>query len=117
MFDCKQTLTERLADIVDLLIDFATLGEYGLEEPVGRTNRACEADRGGRAQETFQEALFPNHPRSAPECGAEARRPRGKHDVSGERRRVAALRKPIDRGVRRRLSGAAARAPFRRGPH
>jgi hypothetical protein len=61
MFDCKQTLTERLADTVDLLIDFATLGEYGLEEPVGRTNRACEADRGGRAQETFQEALFPNH--------------------------------------------------------
>jgi len=36
--------TDRLTDAVDLLIDFATLGEYGLE-PVGRTARACEADR------------------------------------------------------------------------
>ena len=36
MFDCKQTLTTRLTDAVDLMIDFATLGEYGLE-PVGST--------------------------------------------------------------------------------
>jgi len=43
MFDCKETLTDRLTDAVDLAIDFATLGEYGLE-PVGRTPRACEAD-------------------------------------------------------------------------
>lgn len=43
MFDSKQTLTNRLADAVDLAIDFATLGEYGLE-PVGSTPRACEAD-------------------------------------------------------------------------
>jgi hypothetical protein len=41
MFDYKQTLTERLADAVDLLIDFATLGEYGLEEPAGRTSPRC----------------------------------------------------------------------------
>jgi len=41
MFDCKQTLTARLTDAVDLLIDFATLGEYGLE-PVGRTPPSCE---------------------------------------------------------------------------
>jgi hypothetical protein len=62
MFDYKQTLTDRLADATDLLIDFATLGEYGLEEPAGRTTRACEADRGGRVQqqESFSEALFPN---------------------------------------------------------
>ena len=31
MFDSKTTLTDRLTDAVDLLIDFATLGEYGLE--------------------------------------------------------------------------------------
>jgi hypothetical protein len=31
MFDSKTTLTGRLTDAVDLLIDFATLGEYGLE--------------------------------------------------------------------------------------
>jgi hypothetical protein len=42
MFDSKQTLMHRLADAVDLAIDFATLGEYGLE-PVGRTHRACES--------------------------------------------------------------------------
>ena len=45
MFDSKQTLMHRLADAVDLAIDFATLGEYGLEEPAGRTNRGCEAVR------------------------------------------------------------------------
>jgi hypothetical protein len=69
MFDYKQTLTERLTDTVDLMIDFATLGEYGLEEPAGRTTRACEADRGGRVQlqESFSEALFPN------QCGNRAR--------------------------------------------
>ena len=44
MFDSKQTLTERLADAVDLLIDFATLGEYGLE-PVGRPAPACQSRR------------------------------------------------------------------------
>ena len=41
MFDSKQTLTARLTDAVDLMIDFATLGEYGLE-PVGRTSPSCE---------------------------------------------------------------------------
>jgi hypothetical protein len=40
MFDSKQTLTTRLADAADLFIDFATLGEYGLE-PVGRTRQGC----------------------------------------------------------------------------
>ena len=41
MFDSKTSLTGRLTDAVDLLIDFATLGEYGLE-PVGRTAPSCE---------------------------------------------------------------------------
>ena len=48
MFDSKQTLTHRLADAADLLIDFATLGEYGLE-PVGRTAQPCEAGQGAPA--------------------------------------------------------------------
>jgi hypothetical protein len=43
MFDSTKSIAGRLADTFDLLIDFATLGEYGLE-PVGRTPRACEAD-------------------------------------------------------------------------
>ena len=44
MFDSKTSLTGRLTDAVDLLIDFATLGEYGLE-PVGRTSPSCETRR------------------------------------------------------------------------
>lgn len=44
MFDSKQTLTVRLVDAADLMIDFATLGEYGLE-PVDRPAAACEARR------------------------------------------------------------------------
>jgi hypothetical protein len=44
MFDSKQTLTTRVANAADLVIDFATLGEYGLElvdPPAPR----CEARR------------------------------------------------------------------------
>jgi hypothetical protein len=44
MFDSKQTLTERLTDAVDLLIDFATLGEYGLE-PVAGPAADCQSRR------------------------------------------------------------------------
>lgn len=42
MFDTKTNLSERLAGAVDLLIDFATLGEYGLE-PAVRPAPACES--------------------------------------------------------------------------
>ena len=42
MFDAKTNLSERLADAVDLLIDFATLGEYGLE-PASRRASTCES--------------------------------------------------------------------------
>ena len=40
MFDSKTNLAARLSDAVDLLIDFATLGEYGLE-PVGEPIPSC----------------------------------------------------------------------------
>ena len=40
MFDSKTKLTGRLTDAADLLIDFATLGEYGLG-PVGSTRQGC----------------------------------------------------------------------------
>jgi hypothetical protein len=43
MFDSKTTLTGRLTDAVDLLIDFATLGEYGLEPT--EAPLSCEARR------------------------------------------------------------------------
>lgn len=42
MFDSKQTLTHRVADTADLVIDFATLGEYGLE-PVAAPAPTCES--------------------------------------------------------------------------
>jgi len=42
MFDTKKTsVPDHLADALDLAIDFATLGEYGLE-PVSRPGRPCE---------------------------------------------------------------------------
>ncbi len=44
MFDTKTNLTQRLANAVDLVIDFATLGEYGLEPAAGPAP-ACESRR------------------------------------------------------------------------
>lgn len=45
MFERHKKLTERLADAADRLIDFATLGEYGLE-PVEQPR--ADICRGGR---------------------------------------------------------------------
>jgi hypothetical protein len=44
MFDSKTSLTGRLADAVDLMIDFATLGEYGME-PAEPVDASCESRR------------------------------------------------------------------------
>jgi hypothetical protein len=45
MFDSSKNISTRLADAADLLIDFATLGEYGLE-PAGKPVRgSCESRR------------------------------------------------------------------------
>lgn len=41
MFDSSKNISTRLADAADLLIDFATLGEYGLE-PVAEATPSCE---------------------------------------------------------------------------
>jgi hypothetical protein len=41
MFDSSKNISTRLADAVDLLIDFATLGEYGLE-PTAKAAASCE---------------------------------------------------------------------------
>jgi hypothetical protein len=48
MFDSRKTFS-RLADAIDLAIDFATLGEYGLESPRGRK---CES-RGPSRREAW----------------------------------------------------------------
>jgi hypothetical protein len=47
MFDTKKSAATHVADAADLVIDFATLGEYGLE-PVA-TGRPCEARHRPRA--------------------------------------------------------------------
>jgi len=44
MFDSKQTLTERITNAIDLMIDFSTLGEYGME-PVGQRGPSCQTRR------------------------------------------------------------------------
>jgi hypothetical protein len=44
MFDTKKSTSDRVVDAVDLMIDFATLGEYGLE-PVDVRPAACQARR------------------------------------------------------------------------
>lgn len=42
MFERKRAFNDRAADAADLMIDFATLGEYGLIEEVDRTKLTCE---------------------------------------------------------------------------
>jgi hypothetical protein len=44
MFDTRKNLSGQMANAVDLTIDFATLGEYGLE-PVEPRPPACEQRR------------------------------------------------------------------------
>jgi hypothetical protein len=49
MFDTRKTHSERALDAVDLIIDFATLGEYGLE-PCESPGQSCEARSRGAHQ-------------------------------------------------------------------
>ena len=51
MFDSKTKLIGRLADAADLVIDFATLGEYGME-PAERPAAGCESRRRAARQGT-----------------------------------------------------------------
>lgn len=44
MFDSRKTFSDKALDAADLAIDFATLGEYGLE-PVDGQPRPCESRR------------------------------------------------------------------------
>lgn len=44
MFDSKKSYSDRALDAADLVIDFATLGEYGVE-PVDAQPRPCEGRR------------------------------------------------------------------------
>lgn len=44
MFDSRKSYSDKALDTADLVIDFATLGEYGLE-PVDTAPRPCESRR------------------------------------------------------------------------
>jgi hypothetical protein len=44
MFDSRKTFSDKAVDAADLVIDFATLGEYGLE-PVSTAMQPCEGRR------------------------------------------------------------------------
>lgn len=44
MFDSKTKIRNRLVDTFDLVVDFATLGEYGLE-PLEAAEEACAGGR------------------------------------------------------------------------
>jgi hypothetical protein len=66
MFDTKKSAATRLVDAADLMIDFATLGEYGLE-PVQQPAQACEGRRRigtPRSTGTWRSAIdrFATHP-------------------------------------------------------
>jgi len=45
MFDMKKNFSDQMVDAVDLMIDFATLGEYGLEPVNGPAAQPCEGRR------------------------------------------------------------------------
>ena len=44
MFESKTPIRNRLMDTIDLVVDFATLGEYGLE-PLEGAEAACAGER------------------------------------------------------------------------
>lgn len=79
MFDSKQTLTGRLTDAVDLMIDFATLGEYGLE-PVGRTPEPCATRRRIAASPATTQRRRAGNPTTATTPTPRSRR---RHEIDG----------------------------------
>jgi hypothetical protein len=52
MFDSKIKIRNRLIDTIDLVVDLATLGEYGLE-PLDAAEKACA---GGRCEQAGRKA-------------------------------------------------------------
>jgi hypothetical protein len=60
-FKTQQSLSSKAADAADLVIDFATLGEYGLE-PVALPAKPCEGRR--RSTGSWSSAIdrFATHP-------------------------------------------------------
>lgn len=82
MFDSKKNITARLADAADLMIDFATLGEYGLE-PAAKAAPTCET-RHRHASPTSSTTARRRRPGTRTLVLAiEEPRPRRKHQIDG----------------------------------
>ncbi len=82
MFDSSKNISTRLADATDLLIDFATLGEYGLE-PVAKAPSACETRH--RPVSPASSATNRRRRPGAPTLvlAIEGPRPRRRHQIEG----------------------------------
>jgi hypothetical protein len=83
MFDSSKNISARLADAADLLIDFATLGEYGLE-PVAKATPSCET----RQHRPIAPASSATNRRRRPGAptlvlAPEEPRPRRRHPIEG----------------------------------
>jgi hypothetical protein len=61
MFDSARKLSARLSDAVDLVIDFATLGEYGLEPAPAPCRCGARRQREGRPSAGFAAVDRGNH--------------------------------------------------------
>ena len=83
MFDSSKNISTRLADAADLLIDFATLGEYGLE-PVAMPAANCET-RHRRPLNHASSATTRRRRPGAPTLvlATEEPRPRRRHQIEG----------------------------------
>ncbi len=83
MFDSSKNISTRLADAADLLIDFATLGEYGLE-PTAKAAPSCET----RCRRATSPALSVTNRRRRPGAptlvlATEEPRSRRRHQIDG----------------------------------
>jgi hypothetical protein len=80
MFDSSKNISTRLADAADLLIDFATLGEYGLE-PDARTIPCCETRQRRPLSPAANRQRRPGAPTLV--LATEKPRSRRKHEIDG----------------------------------
>jgi hypothetical protein len=80
MFDSKKNISARLTDAADLLIDFATLGEYGLE-PVSKPVPTCETRHRRPLAPTTSRQRRPGAPTLV--LATEEVKPRRRHHIDG----------------------------------
>jgi hypothetical protein len=93
MFASKKSIPARAADVLDLIIEFATLGEYGLEYPEGTFPETAQSEVAPSPCEKRTHALRPADANGRSGRGAggagvtRGDRPRDRRDPSGTRTR------------------------------